>query len=154
MSLHVVRHAKAGDRSAWHQPDELRPLSRSGRAQAEGLAQLLGAVPVKRILSSHYRRCTETVAPLGERLGLDVEEHPALAEEAEVAATLELLEELAGTEAVVCTHGNLVGPLLDRLHRDGVELADRWECKKGSVWTVELDDSGAFARARYTPPPS
>ncbi|MBW3580224.1 MAG: histidine phosphatase family protein [Actinobacteria bacterium] len=154
MSLHVVRHAKAGDRSEWHQADELRPLSRAGLAQAEALAGLLGTVPIKRILSSRYLRCTQTVAPLAERLGLDVEEHPALAEEADVAATLALLEELTGTEAVVCTHGNLIGPLLDRLHRRGVDLADRWVCKKGSVWTIEADDSGAFARARYCPPPA
>jgi phosphohistidine phosphatase SixA len=154
MSLHVVRHAKAGDRSDWDQPDELRPLSRSGRSQAEALVEVLGAAPIKRILSSRYRRCTETVVPLAERLGLEVEEHPALAEEADVAATLALLEDLSGTEAVLCTHGNLIGPLLDRLHRRGVELADRWACKKGSVWTVELDQRGAFSRAHYVPPPT
>ncbi|MDP9419742.1 MAG: histidine phosphatase family protein [Actinomycetota bacterium] len=154
MSLHVVRHAHAGDRSDWHQPDELRPLSRAGRAQAEALVGLLEGEPIKRVLSSRYLRCTQTVAPLAERLGLDVETHPALAEEADVASTWKLLEELAGTEAVACTHGNLIGPLLDRLHRHGVELADRWVCEKGSVWTIELDGARTFARARYLPAPA
>lgn len=153
VSLQVVRHAKAGDRSGWDQPDELRPLSRAGQAQADGLVAVLATAPVKRILSSRYLRCTQTVAPLAARLDLPVEEHPALAEEADVNAILRLLDELAGTEAVVCTHGNLVGPLLDRLHRRGVELSDRWVCKKGSVWTIDLDPAGAFQRARYTPPP-
>lgn len=154
VSIHVVRHAKAGNRADWHQPDELRPLSRSGRAQADALVELLGTAPIKRILSSRFRRCTQTVAPLAERLGLEVEEHPALAEEADVADTLALLEELAGTEAVVCTHGNLIGPLLDRLHRRGVELRDRRVCKKGSVWTIEPGDGDAFTSARYVPPPT
>lgn len=155
MSIHVVRHAKAGDRSVWDGPDELRPLSRNGAAQAVALVDLLGAAPVKRILTSRYRRCTQTVEPLAERLGLEVEEHPALAEESDVKATWALLKQLTGTEAVVCTHGNLVGPLLDRLHRRGVELvADRWTCKKGSVWTIEEGPDGTFVRARYTPPES
>ncbi|MDP9452035.1 MAG: histidine phosphatase family protein [Actinomycetota bacterium] len=155
MSVHIVRHAKAGDRSDWDGPDELRPLSRKGAGQADALAELLAGAPLKRILTSRYRRCVQTVEPLAERLGLDVETAPALAEEADVAATWALLEELAGTEAVVCTHGNLVGPLLDRLHRRGVELVtDRWTCKKASTWTVEVGPDGDFTRARYVPPPA
>lgn len=155
MRLHLVRHAKAGDRSEWDGPDELRPLSRRGAGQADALADLLGDRPVKRILSSRYRRCTETVQPLAARFGLDIETHPALAEEADIASTWALLEELAGTEAVLCTHGNLVGPVLDRLHRRGVELVtERWTCKKASVWTIEVDPHGDFSRASYVPPPT
>ena len=149
----MVRHAKAGDRSEWDQPDELRPLSPAGRVQADGLVAVLSTAPIKRILSSRYLRCTQTVAPLAARLELPVEEHAALAEESDVNAALRLLDDLAGTEAVVCTHGNLIGPLLDRLHRRGVELSDRWVCKKGSVWSIDLEPAGAFHRARYTPPP-
>ncbi|MDQ3304389.1 MAG: histidine phosphatase family protein [Actinomycetota bacterium] len=154
MSVHLVRHAKAGDRSEWDGPDELRPLSNKGAGQAAALAELLAAEPLKRILTSRYRRCLQTVEPLAERLGLDVETHPALSEEADPAATWALLEELTGTEAVACTHGNLIGPVLDRLHRQGVELlTDRWTCKKGSTWTVEVGPDGALTRARYLPPP-
>ncbi len=92
--------------------------------------------------------------PLADRLGLKLEEHEALAEEADIAATRALLDELAGTEAALCTHGNLIGPLLDHLHRRGVELiADRWECKKASVWTIDFAPDGTVARARYTPRP-
>lgn len=155
MSIHVVRHAKAGDRSSWDQPDALRPLSPAGMAQAGALADLLAGAPIKRIVTSRYRRCTQTVAPLAERLGLELEYHDALGEEAGIADTWALLEELAATESVACTHGNLVGPILDRLHRRGVELiADRWVCKKGSVWTLEVGPDGAFTRARYTSPPA
>jgi phosphohistidine phosphatase SixA len=155
VQLHLVRHAKAGERSECEGPDELRPLSGKGAGQADRLAELLAASPVKRILSSRYRRCTQTVEPLALRLGLDVETHPALAEEADIGATWELLEALAGTEAVLCTHGNIVGPILDRLHRRGVELlTERWTCKKASVWTIEVGPGGGFSRASYRSPPA
>jgi len=153
--LHLVRHAKAGDRSEWDGPDDLRPLSRKGSGQADALAEALGDQPIKRILSSRYRRCTQTVEPLATVLGLDVETHPALAEEANIDSTWKLLEELAGSEVVLCTHGNLVGPVLDRLHRRGVELVtERWTCKKASVWTIEVGPDGDFSRASYVPPPA
>lgn len=155
MSIHVVRHAKAGDRSEWEGPDELRPLSKKGAGQARALTDVLVGCPVKRILSSRYRRCTQTVEPLAASIGIDVETHPALAEEADPDQTWKLLEELAGVEAVVCTHGNLIGPILDRLHRCGAELVtDRWTCKKGSVWTIDVGADGDFAQARYSPPPA
>ncbi len=155
MSIHIVRHAKAGDRSDWNGPDELRPLSGKGAGQATALVPALADLPVKRILTSRYRRCTQTVEPLAQSLGIDIETHLALAEEADIGATWALLEELAGVEVVVCTHGNLIGPILDRLHRRGVELvSDRWTCKKSSVWTIEVGPDSAFARARYVPPPA
>jgi 8-oxo-dGTP diphosphatase len=153
MSIHIVRHAKAGDRAEWDGPDERRPLSKAGIRQAGALVELFGDAPLKRVLTSRYRRCVDTVAPLAQHLGLDVEEHPALAEEASIDAVWALLEDLTGTEAVVCTHGNLIGPILDRLDRRGVEwVDDRWTCKKGSSWTIEEGTDGTFTRAHYTPP--
>lgn len=155
MTLHLVRHAAAGDRSSWRGPDELRPLDRVGMAQALRLAHLLGDLPVKRVLSSRFVRCTQTVQRLAERLDLEVETHEALAEEADPARTWALLEELSDTESVLCTHGNLVGPLLDRLHRQGAQrVAEDWACQKGSVWSLEPDGEGGFSRATYLPPPA
>jgi len=149
MALHLVRHAKAGSRPDWGQPDELRPLTEAGRVQAEALAGKLLPFPLERLLTSRYVRCAQTLEPLAAASGLRLEEHPALAEEADIEAAWALVEELAeaGTEAVLCSHGNVIGPLLDRLHRRGVALdADEWSCKKGSIWRVEIED-GAFARA-------
>lgn len=149
MALHLVRHAKAGSRPDWGQPDELRPLTGAGRVQAEALAGKLAPFPVERVLSSRYARCVQTVEPLAAALEMPIEELPALAEEADIDQTWALLEELAaaGTEAVLCSHGNIIGPLLDRLHRRGIQLdGDEWSCKKGSIWRVEVED-GAFVRA-------
>jgi phosphohistidine phosphatase SixA len=151
MALHLVRHADAGNRPAWDQPDHLRPLSPGGTRQAERLAELLGTLPVQRVLSSRYVRCTETLAPLAARLGLAVEEHPALGEDAGVEETWALVEALGATDAVLCSHGNVIGAVLDRLHRRGVELEARDRaCRKGSVWTLEVEPDGTFARCRLT----
>lgn len=153
MALHIVRHAKAGSRADWAQPDELRPLTPAGRQQAAGLVAELVEHPIKRVLTSRFARCCQTVEPLALELGLDVEQHPALAEEADLDDTWALLEELAGTEAVLCTHGNVIPPVVDRALRRGATLAGEHGNKKASVWTFELDPDGRITTARYTPPP-
>lgn len=153
MAIHLVRHAKAGSRHEWSQPDELRPLTGSGVRQATTLCDSLADLPVKRILTSRFLRCEQTVRPLAMHLGIDVELHPALSEEADVAETWELMEELAGTEAVLCTHGNIIPPVIDRLvGRGGVLLGDEVGNKKGSVWMVDVTPDGSFPSATYVPP--
>ncbi len=157
MALVLVRHGKAGSRSAWAQEDEIRPLTKAGVRQAEALAERLAGDPVARVLSSRFVRCVQTVAPLAERLGLEVEHHPALAEEAELDDTEALLAELAGTEAVLCTHGNVMSALLDRLRWRGVELVAAPRTGgggKGSLWRLEGNGGDGWSRATYEPPPS
>jgi phosphohistidine phosphatase SixA len=108
MSVILLRHASAGDRNDWHGDDRLRPLDKRGRKQAERLRDVLLARDVKRVLSSPYVRCTQTVAPLG----LDIEPDDRLAEGASPEGTLELLAALDG--AVACTHGDVIEALLGR----------------------------------------
>jgi phosphohistidine phosphatase SixA len=104
----LVRHASAGDRNDWAGDDRLRPLDARGRRQATGLAELLGSLELRRVVSSPYIRCVETVEPLAAALGLGVERDDRLSEGMGRAA-LELLQE----EGVVCcTHGDVVGDLL------------------------------------------
>jgi 8-oxo-dGTP diphosphatase len=152
MAIHLVRHAKAGSRPDWHQPDDLRPLTSGGLVQAATIADALAPHGVTRIVSSRYVRCVQTVQTLADRVGLDVEVHPALAEEAGIEQTWALFEEAAasGRETVLCSHGNVIPPLLERLHRRGIDLEspDR-SCRKGSIWTVEVD-GGAVVRAVQT----
>jgi broad specificity phosphatase PhoE len=58
---YLIRHAKAGDRGAWQGPDELRPLTKGGARQADGLAERLGGEPIARVISSPAVRCLDTV---------------------------------------------------------------------------------------------
>src|SRR5262245_24490176 len=149
MAVHLVRHAKAGNRGD-HHDDEARPLSKGGRAQADVLVEQLSDFPIKRIVSSRYVRCTETVVPLALALRGDVEEHGALAEGAAISDTWELIEQFlaSDTDVVVCSHGNVLGAVLDRVRRRGVPIkAKQWSCAKGSVWRLETDNGGELTRA-------
>jgi 8-oxo-dGTP diphosphatase len=143
MALHLVRHGDAGTA-----PDEERPLTEGGRRQAAWLADHLASWPVTRVLSSRYHRCLETVTPLADRLDLPIEHHRALAEEADVEDAWALLESLVAEEAVLCSHWNIISPILDRVLRSGADIvADEWTCRKGSVWRLEPEGGRPFGRA-------
>jgi 8-oxo-dGTP diphosphatase len=146
-----VRHAKAGSRRQWSGDDELRPLSKRGHTQARAVAKRLAGESVTRIVSSPYVRCVETVTPLGDRTKVQVERSDALAEGATLADSLRLLEKCADQHTVLCTHGDVLGDLLEHLARQGVELDDD-RMEKASDWVLELVD-GEVRAARYVPPP-
>src|SRR5438477_840471 len=154
MAWLLVRHARAGSRKGWEGPDVERPLSKKGRRQADGLVDMLEPYGVKRILSSPYVRCAQTVEPLAEALGLEIEASPELAEGAPVAAAVDIVRQHAGTMAVFCTHGDIVPAVLDELAKDGgIALPPDYDYAKGSVWEVEETDGRATA-ARYLPAPA
>jgi phosphohistidine phosphatase SixA len=149
--LLVVRHAHAGDRAPWPADDAERPLTRKGMAQAFALADLLAPFAPTRILSSRSRRCRQTVEPLAGRLGIAVEEDDRLYEGASGAEARAVAEEVQAGTAVLCSHGDVIPALLDRLAREGVQMDDPWAWAKGSTWIVEGDGT-RFKRARYAPP--
>jgi phosphohistidine phosphatase SixA len=147
MALYLVRHGKAGSRSH-DAPDEQRPLTDGGWKQAARIGELLEPAGIQRILTSRYTRCVETVMPLAERTGVGIELHESLSEEADIEHAWKLLEELSGTNAVLCSHGNILSPLLDRVHRRGADVeAQEWSCHKGSVWRLEGEPDRPFAKA-------
>jgi 8-oxo-dGTP diphosphatase len=152
VKVFVVRHAKAGDRLRWEEPDEIRPLTKSGRKQAAALVKQLKDEEIARILSSPYVRCVQTVEPLAEALGLPVEEEPLLAEGTPAAVVWELSASLESS-TVLCTHGDVVEHIVGRAARLGVEGADPRLCQKGSTWVLE-GSGGTFHRATYLPPPA
>lgn len=110
MTSVLLRHASAGDRDDWDGDDRLRPLDAGGRRQAAALVELLSPLEVRRIVSSPYVRCVETVKPLALALGLEVEQDHRLAEGAGRTALELLLED----GLVGCTHGDVVEALLGR----------------------------------------
>lgn len=152
MSVYVVRHAKAGDRSSWIEADFVRPLSTKGWAQARALAERLEAAGVTALVSSPYVRCVQTLEPLAERLGLSVATDERLAEGAAFTRTLELLAEV-GDGAVLCSHGDVVPDLITALERRGMELATPPDWRKATVWVLESDGQ-QFVRAAVEPPPA
>ena len=152
--LLLVRHALAGSRQDWDGPDFDRPLSKRGLAQAQSLVRLLADRSVTSVHSSPYVRCVQTVEPLAEARGLRVEPAPQLAEAAAVADAVSLVRGLAGSGAVLCTHGDMVPAILDALAAaDGLPLPPRYPFAKGSTWELDAVD-GRWVGARYLPPPT
>ena len=150
MPLLLVRHASALRRHDWSSPDFRRPLTPKGYAQAAALADQLAGYDVRRILSSPYVRCVETVEPLAARLGLPVEPVDALAEGAG-ASFLRLVDEVetADGAAVLCSHGDVLPILLEALAPAAALSDPSRPCDKGSTWVVAADRR----RADYLPPP-
>jgi 8-oxo-(d)GTP phosphatase len=149
--LYLVRHGKAGDRSAWTEDDVLRPLSAKGRAQAEALIGTFARFPVDAVHTSPYVRCVQTVRPLALARSLPLHEDELLREGSATRDVLELLRSLGGA-VVLCSHGDVIPSVVEVLGQRGVDLVDTPSWKKGSTWVLERD-GGLFTRARYLPPP-
>lgn len=155
MAVFLVRHAIAKGRHSWTGDDLLRPLTSRGRRQADGVADLLTGEPVRRVASSPAARCRQTVAPIAERLGLDIADAHELLEGKASKRALALVLELAAKrgDSVLCTHGDLVPDLLDRLRHHGLTLDADPAFAKGSTWHLGWDGDG-FTTATYLPPPA
>nr|WP_231134129.1 phosphoglycerate mutase family protein [Motilibacter deserti] len=148
----LVRHAHAGDKRLWPFDDLERPLSDQGREQANGLEQVLGGFPVTRLLTSPARRCRQTLGPLADQLGLDVEERPELARDADAETVDAFLSGLGLQGAVCCTHGETLSALLRRWRKNGAVALPKEPATtpKGASWVIE--DAGARRAAHYLPP--
>jgi phosphohistidine phosphatase SixA len=150
--VYLVRHAHAGSKADWDGPDQARPLSETGRRQAAGLVARLRHYPVRRILSSPADRCRQTVQPLASLLGLPVEETDALAVDATADEVLGLLADPTLRHAVLCTHGELIGQVFDRLLADGLALPGGPRWPKGSAWVLDRHGGDRVAAASYLEP--
>jgi 8-oxo-dGTP diphosphatase len=139
VTVYLLRHARAGRRSAWKGDDELRPLSKVGQRQAEGLVDLLAGAPIDQILSSPYVRCVESVEPLADDRNLEIDD------------ALRLFEKVSGHATVLCTHGDIVEELLSHFKANGVKIG-KPRMEKGSVWAFETRN-GRVTKATYLPPP-
>jgi broad specificity phosphatase PhoE len=148
---YLVRHADAGDKRAWTGSDGDRPLSSTGRREAEGLIAQLAGRPITEIISSPAVRCLQTVLPLADERGLPVRTDALLAVDADVGRAVDLLLDSNTGDVVLCTHRELIAPLLARLRDGGAPISDQVTLPKGSVWQLEADD-GAITNATYLPP--
>jgi 8-oxo-dGTP diphosphatase len=153
----LVRHAKAGSRSQWDGDDDLRPLSGSGREQAQQLARLLALFGPERIVTAPPVRCRETVAPIAEALGLPITEEVLLGEAGywkDPAAGLACLREIAaqGGVTVVSSQGgvipDLVGALVMAANLPAIEPGDI-RARKGSTWLLTFGADMQLRTADY-----
>ena len=148
----LVRHAKAGNRAKWDGPDELRPLTGSGRRQAEALVPALAAHDLAALVSSPYVRCVQTLEPLASACGLPLQEHDALAEGGSGSEAIRLLLSVAALgSAALSTHGDVQPEVIESLGDAGVPVNGPRLFQKGSVWEIEVR-AGEPVAGRYRPP--
>src|SRR5437870_8764455 len=140
MAAYVVRHAKAGDRDEWKGDDRRRPLTMSGRRQAEELAEALKKDQIDKILSSPYVRCVETVEPLAVKLKLPIEPRNDLEEGAGGESVIQLIKEFKGRNTVFCTHGDVVEELVEQLIERGLVSRSQARNEMGGTWILHEQD--------------
>jgi 8-oxo-dGTP diphosphatase len=157
MHLTIVRHASAGQKREWTDPDIERPLDDLGRRQTEVLTSLLRRARVARIVSSPAVRCLQTVTPLATAVGVPVEVGDDLGPDGFTRRILvACLADPAFDDAVLCTHGELLSPLLQR--DDISRLARRNGIKrdvlltKGSAWRLGIDADGTVTKLTHLLP--
>jgi 8-oxo-dGTP diphosphatase len=138
VTVFLIRHAHAGDRSAWAGDDRLRPLSRRGFAQADAIAKALGEMPITVVRSSPAIRCIQTVAPLARVRMVPVESDARLVEGADADGALALIDEFVDGDLALCSHGDVIPDMIDDLRSRGVPTEGRG-CEKGSIWRLDRD---------------
>ena len=157
----LVRHAKAGSRSQWEGDDDQRPLSSSGREQAEHLAALLPLFGPERVVSAPPLRCRDTIAPLAAELGLPVGDEPLLGEEGyweRPRAGLARLRQLAATTGVtaVASQGGVIPDVMRALvqsspHRLPLDPS-AVPSRKASTWVLGFAGSVLRSADYYSHP--
>ncbi len=142
----------------WEGDDALRPLDELGFAQAAALApRLAAAVPVRRLVSSPALRCVQTLQPLADVVGLPIETWDALGRHAGAAGVRSTLGHPAFDDVIMCTHGEVMRPLLRTLRRrgagrDGTHLDGRQLLTKGSAWLVTIAPDGTVSSFDHLAP--
>ena len=136
MELYLLRHADAGNPTAWDGPDERRPLSDKGEKQADRLGRFLAGIGFQAdaIVTSPKVRAAQTAKIVAERLGLPVGEDERLAGELSIGAL----------EAILRDAGDPVRPVIVGHDPDFTELvailcgAARVPMKKGSLARIDV----------------
>ena len=118
----LIRHARAGHRDDWSGEDRRRPLDERGRKQAADLVAALSKYRLARILSSPYDRCVQTVEPLAQARGLEVEIRDELGEEQQLDEGVELVRSLLDQDVALCGHGGLSDALVGVSQKKGETL--------------------------------
>jgi 8-oxo-dGTP diphosphatase len=139
-SVHLIRHAKAKNRAEWTEPDELRPLTKRGRREADALAERLRDEPFARLVSSPFLRCVQTLEPLAMAVDLPIETTEVLSEGSEASSVVELLLSLARDRPIACcTHGDVVFDVVRSVASAGVALEGPYDVSVASAWILEVE---------------
>lgn len=124
----VLRHAKATARTDWFggQPldDGNRPLLPAGVAQAKLLVPALAAFGVKRVITSPWIRCENTVAPYAHSRNLKIIERSQLSEQGNKKGprrTRNVVKDIVkdGRASLICSHRPALPTILQAIGEFG-----------------------------------
>ncbi len=123
--LLFVRHARAMSRSVWKKEGDgaeaTRPLTKTGYGRADSLVRVFTSYGVDRIISSPWKRCTDSVIPYAKATGFNVETMDELTEAAHekspkpVAALVKKLLRKEIRATVVCLHRPTLPTVMETL---------------------------------------
>lgn len=120
----IVRHAKAKPRSSWSAAEGERPLAATGKRQALAVCRLLHAWMPKKVISSPWVRCMQTVTNYQRQTGVQIKTKNSLTEAAHkrhpkrAARVIENLFEKDYAIAL-CTHRPVLPTVLEVLATHG-----------------------------------
>jgi phosphohistidine phosphatase len=143
LRLYFIRHADAGDSTAWKGDDAKRPLSKKGRRQSERLGDTLSALKVRfdMLLTSPKVRAADTAKIVGRRVGTKPKVDSRLSAGFDGASLQQLIDGLpaaAGTVALV-GHDPDFSAVVSWLTGAPISLP------KGTLARVDLADRSAGA---------
>lgn len=119
----LLRHAKATPRKDWPKDEAHRPLLPHGEDQARAIAPILSAYGIKKVVSSPWARCANTVMPYVRKKGLKLIERGQLTEFGNANGpqrTAKTVEKLVatGSATVLCSHRPALPTILDTLSKN------------------------------------
>lgn len=152
VAVYLIRHAKAGSRSAWTESDSTRPLDATGRQQALTIGEEWAHGRPTAVFSSPRLRCVQTVEPLAHCFDMEVRIEPDMEEDTPFERALRVVEDAAdGT--VFCSHGDVIPGVIDALIRRGMNVNGlSGALRKGAMFVLHREN-GRFTTADYVPPP-
>jgi 8-oxo-dGTP pyrophosphatase MutT (NUDIX family)/phosphohistidine phosphatase SixA len=116
--LVILRHTSATPRASWAGEEAKRPLLPEGRQQAKRLVGLLDAYGPKRLVTSPWTRCQQTVAPYSKKTKRTLIERSQLTELANERGprkTKNVIEDTFGQtkNALICSHRPALPTILE-----------------------------------------
>jgi phosphohistidine phosphatase SixA len=157
MRVTIVRHARAVSKREWSGTDRLRPLDDVGEKHAVALVDALPVAAIRCLMSSPALRCVQTLEPLARHTGLPIEISELLAADGDARTVLARLDHDVLSDAVLCTHGEVMRPLLRQMRRRHVDIVGdpgrRGSLlRKGVAWQLDIGDNGVVGTLNAIPP--
>ncbi|WP_296133828.1 bifunctional NUDIX hydrolase/histidine phosphatase family protein [uncultured Corynebacterium sp.] len=153
-----VRHARAHERSTWEGDDNLRPLDKKGRRQAEMLVPMLTPYHPTAIFSATPQRCQQTAAPLADELGLDIAVNKAFGDDVfdatpdNAKAAFQRVVDGGGVPVIVSQGLTIPGIIESYAPKFITTPIEELKFKKASVWVLSFND-GELTGADYLASP-